>query len=211
MTDSLSRDQAVTGFTKVLDELVHAVPDALCAVFVDPEGETVDLASKVDPFDARITGAEFNVVLSNVRECAAKLRGGATLEFRVEGTRRSVITRLVSDGYELVLLVAAPTITVFAADQLLLAAQALLKEAGLPPPPSWARLRGAEAPVRTSSRLKGIGPLLIEDAGVQRRVEQTMGFYQGEQGTEVLVRLEDGEELLAWFDPQLKRWTRRAL
>jgi predicted regulator of Ras-like GTPase activity (Roadblock/LC7/MglB family) len=205
------RDQAATGFSEVLDELVRSVPEALCAVFVDPEGETVDLASRIDAFDARVTGAEFAVVLALVRAFAAKASAGATLEFRAEGPRRSVIVRAVSEGYDLVLLLGSPTITARAADQVALAAIQLLCEAGLPSPPSFARLRGAEAPARISSKIRGIGPLLIDDAGVQKRVEQTLGFYQGDHGTEVLVRLDDGEELLAWFDVSTNRWTRRTL
>lgn len=205
------RDQAATGFSVVLDELVRSVPEALCAVFVDPEGETVDLATRIDAFDARVTGAEFTIVLSLVRACLAKFSCGSALEFRTEGPRRSVIVRVVSEGYDLVLLVASPTITARAADQVALASLQLLREAGLPSPPSFARLRGAEAPARISSKFRGVGPLLIDDAGVQKRVEQTLGFYQGDQGTEVLVRLADGEELLAWFDPGTNRWTRRTL
>jgi predicted regulator of Ras-like GTPase activity (Roadblock/LC7/MglB family) len=206
-----SRDQAATGFSEVLDVLVRSVPEALCAVFVDPEGETVDLASRIDAFDARITGAEFAIVLSLARSCSAKLTSGTMLEFRAEGRRRSAIARVVSEGYDLVLLVASPTITARAADQVAIASQELLREAGLPSPPSFARLRGAEAPAKISSRFKGFGPVLIDDGGVQKRVEQTLGFYQGEQGTEVLVRLDDGEELLAWFDTNANRWTRRTL
>jgi|LNFM01.1.fsa_nt_gb hypothetical protein len=206
-----SRDQAVTGFSAVLDALVAAVPNALCAVFVDPEGETVDLCARIDPFDARITGAEFTIVLAAVRQSTAKLSAGSALEVRVEGTRRSAIARCVSEGYDLVLLVGSPTITARVADAVVDAAIELLRESGLPPPPSFARLRAAEAPPKVSSRFRSMGPVVIDDGGVQRRVEQSLGFYQGEAGIEVLVRLDDGEELLVWFDATINRWTRRAL
>jgi predicted regulator of Ras-like GTPase activity (Roadblock/LC7/MglB family) len=204
------RDQAATGFSAILDELLRTVPDALCAVFVDPEGETVDLSSRIDAFDARVAGAEWTVVLSLARALATKVSAGAVLEFRAEGSRRSVIVRAVSEGYDLVLLLGTPTITARAADQVALAAIELLRESGLPSPPSFARLRGAEGSAR-SSQFRGIGPLLIDDAGVPKRVEQTLGFYQGDHGTEVLVRLDDGEELLAWYDASTNRWTRRTL
>lgn len=211
MKQPSSRDQATTGFSAVLDELVASVPNALCAVFVDPEGETVDLAARIDPFDARITGAEFTIVLAAVRQCSQKLSAGATLEIRVEGKRRSAIARCVSEGYDLVLLVGSPTITARVADAVVDAAAELLRESGLPPPPSFARLRGADGPSRVSSRFRTMGPIFIEDAGVQRRVAQSLGFYQGEAGVEVLVRLDDGEELLVWFDSTINRWTRRTL
>jgi predicted regulator of Ras-like GTPase activity (Roadblock/LC7/MglB family) len=194
----------------VLDELVHSIPHAICAVFVDPEGETVDLASRVDPFDARVAGAEFTIVLAAARALASKLALGETLELRVEGSQRSAIVRSVSEGYDLVVLVGAKTIAARVADAVADAAIELLREAGLPPPRSFARLRGAEVPTRMSSRFQGIGPVLVEEAGVQRRVERALGFYQGEAGIEVLVRLEDGEELLVWFDSTINRWTRRA-
>ncbi len=205
------RDQAYTGFTAVLDALLAAVPEALCAVFVDGEGETVDLATRIDAFDARITGAEFTIVLATTRASAHKVSVGSPLEVRVEGTRRSAVARVVSEGYDLVLLVAAPTITARVADQVAQAAVDLLHESGLPPPPSFARLRSSEPTPRLSSRFQGIGPLVIEDAGVQRRVEQMLGFAQTESGVEVLVRLEGGEELMVCFDSNTNRWTRTPL
>ena len=58
MTGSmLARDADPTGFTAALEALLEAVPGGLCATFLDAEGETIDLATRIDPYEARVYSA----------------------------------------------------------------------------------------------------------------------------------------------------------
>ncbi len=81
----LPRDSDRTGFTATLEALLDLLPDALCATFLDSEGETIDLATRVDPFDARIYSAEFALPLASMRAASRELGVGTTRELRLVG------------------------------------------------------------------------------------------------------------------------------
>jgi predicted regulator of Ras-like GTPase activity (Roadblock/LC7/MglB family) len=201
-----ARDQADTDFSRHLDALLRQVPEALCAVFVDAEGEAIDLASRIDPFDARVAGAEVAIVLAGARMAAARLGQGTALEIRIEGTLRSVIVRNVSSaGYDLVLLVASPSISAHAAEMAAATALALLIEAGLEPPASYAVLRSVE---QKPSRTGMVVPSAFDDHGVRRRVEAVIGHRCEDGEVKFLVRLADGEELVMVQERASGRWTR---
>jgi predicted regulator of Ras-like GTPase activity (Roadblock/LC7/MglB family) len=202
---TLDRDQAITGFSRHLDGLLAQLPEALCAVFVDPEGETVDVSARVDPFDARVAGAEMAIVLGSARAASRKLGYGDTLEVRLESPQRSVIVRAVSEGYELVLLVGAPAISARAAELVAQTAVALLTEAGLPPPPSYATLRSVE---RKPSQTGMLVPAAFDDRGVRRKVTAVLGHRTEGGAVKFLVRVDTGEELLLVNEPISGRWTR---
>jgi predicted regulator of Ras-like GTPase activity (Roadblock/LC7/MglB family) len=203
---AVQRDIHETGFSKLLDSLVRQLPDAVCAVFIDGEGETVDLASRVDPFDARIAGAEMAIALHTARACRDKLQEGALLEMRIEGARRSMIVRMVSEGYDLVVVVEGSAITGRVAELTASTAIALVVEAGLDPPPSYAVLRSVE---ERPSKTGLFVPTVFEEAGSRRRVEAILGHRDDGNGVvKFLVRLEDGEELMVVHDRASRRWLR---
>jgi predicted regulator of Ras-like GTPase activity (Roadblock/LC7/MglB family) len=199
------RDQAVTGFSGHLDNLIRQLPEALCAVFIDGEGETIDLASRLDLFDARVTGAEMAVLLASVRQSFLKLSQGETLEFRLEGSERSIIARHVSEGYDLIVLIQAATISARAAELTAAAAISLLVEAGLKPPPSYAVLRAVE---QRPSRTGLLVPTAFEEGGVRRRVESILGHRADTGEAKFLVRLDDGEELVLEQENSTGKWRR---
>lgn len=199
------RDLDVTSFTKHLDALLEALPDAACAVFVDGEGETVDLSSRVDPFDARIAGAECAILLFTVRAGQQKLKKGETLEFRIEADKRSIVVRTVTEGYDLIVLLDAPEISARAAELVATAAIALLKETGLPAPPTARVLRAVEERQSLSGMTM---PRAFEKNGVRHKVEAVLGHRNEGDQTRFLVRLDDGEELLLSHEPLSGRWSR---
>lgn len=203
--DETARDQAATGFTRHLDTLVRQLPEAVCAVFVDGEGETVDLSSRIDPFETRIAGAEMAIVLASVRAAQARLGHGEMLEVRVEGHDRSIVARTVGEGYDLVLLVRSSTISARAAEMTAATAIALLVEAGLKPPPSYAVLRSVE---QRESRAGFATPSAFDENGVRRRVEAVLGHRHEDGEVKFLVRLDDGEELVIAREQATGRWRR---
>jgi hypothetical protein len=75
---------------------------AIGAALVDAEGETVDYAGAVDPFDIKVTAAEWVVLLFLLRQ--SKVPGWSTTEtVIVRATRKSYFVHAIGEGYAVVL------------------------------------------------------------------------------------------------------------
>ncbi|MDP3275858.1 MAG: hypothetical protein Q8Q09_11720 [Deltaproteobacteria bacterium] len=205
MTET-QRDQANTAFTVVLAKLLEELPECLCAVFVDVEGEAVDLAARIGLFDARIAAAEFAIVMGLMRGARWEKHCGFPNEIRLEGHTRSALCRAVCEGYDLLVLLDSPTISAFAAERMEEAALGLREETGLPGS-TWMTRLGAQ---ESGLALRSFPPIpaVVEHAGIVRKVADILGFTSDEEGCDVLVRLEDGEELLVGFEQENARWIR---
>jgi hypothetical protein len=108
------RDQHPTAFTAILEQFLELEPAALGAVLVDGEGEAVDYAGALTPFDIKVTGAHLRIVLDQVGAFAhpvdakSRSRGqggsmGRPTQIIVRGVRRSFLARPLSEGYALVI------------------------------------------------------------------------------------------------------------
>ena len=97
------RDQPASSFAAILGQLLERTPGARAAVLVDFEGETVDYAGSMAPFDLRIAAAHFRIVL----DAAAGLRQLGTLRsLAVRAAKRTYLAYELGDGYALVLVLA---------------------------------------------------------------------------------------------------------
>lgn len=94
------RDQGVTAFSAILLRLCEGC-GAYAAALVDREGETVDYAGRVDPFDIRVAAAEIRVLLSCIEE--TKLGGKRADELVLRAEKHTFLAWPLSDGYALVL------------------------------------------------------------------------------------------------------------
>ena len=96
-------------FRMILDELLVTTHGALAALFLDYEGETVELACDRDLSDhnLRILGAYQGIFLSQLRELCASAGAGQPRRFKVQFETMSVMSYDVKDGYYVVLLVDA--------------------------------------------------------------------------------------------------------
>lgn len=95
------RDQHASAFSAVLLRLCDAV-GARGAALVDAEGETVDYAGAIDPFDIKVAAAELVVLLALLRD--AKTMGfPETEEIALRGAKKSYFVQILSDGYALVI------------------------------------------------------------------------------------------------------------
>jgi hypothetical protein len=92
------RDSEPSAFAPILADLVSDIPGALSAAFVDAEGETVDYAGVLDPFDARVAAAHWHIVLSE----ATSASFGPVDVLHVRGRRRSFAIRRIFDDYAIV-------------------------------------------------------------------------------------------------------------
>lgn len=96
-------------FRLILDELLVTTHGALAALFLDYEGETVELVCDRDLSDhgLRILGAYQGIFLDRLRDLCAHAGAGMPRRFKLEFEAMSVMSYDVKDGYYVVLLVDA--------------------------------------------------------------------------------------------------------
>lgn len=93
-------------FRMILHELLATTSGSLAALFLDWEGETVELACEHDLSDheLRIIGAYQGIFLSRLRTLCSAVEAGEPRRFKIELTSRVVLCSDVQDGYYIVLL-----------------------------------------------------------------------------------------------------------
>ena len=95
-----TRDQDVTRFAATLGRLCDALP-ALGASLVDGEGETVDYAGSMTPFDIKVAAAEWQIVLDLVRSTAFD-PWRSSRQISVRARRKSFAMFPLTEGYALI-------------------------------------------------------------------------------------------------------------
>lgn len=93
------RDQAVSSFAATLGRLCDALP-AVAAALVDGEGETVDYAGSLSPYEIRVAAAEWQLVVANV--ASGHRKTGAVEEVVVRARKATFAAFAISEGYTLV-------------------------------------------------------------------------------------------------------------
>lgn len=198
-----SRDQAPSTFTLILERLLAATPGSQGAVLVDSEGETVDYAGSLEPFELKIAAAHWQIVLGAAREEAPRL--GQIQQIMVRARTRSYLVRRVQERYAVVVVLhrhAAFAVSERALQEVDLR---LCMEAGWPEPPyssRWFRVT-VETGGRGQERLR---PLRLFVDGTWHPVEvmgAMVGLAPRERG--FLVRLPSGAEMLL-IRERLGRW-----
>lgn len=96
-------------FRLILDQLLVTTRGALAALFLDSEGETVELVCDRDLSDhgLRILGAYQGIFLDRLRDLCAHADAGEPRRFKLQFEEMSVMSYDVKDGYYVVLLVDA--------------------------------------------------------------------------------------------------------
>lgn len=95
-----ARDQGVTAFSAILLRLCEA-SGAYAAALVDAEGETVDYAGRIAPFDIRVAAAELRIVLACFE--STRLCGDNADELVLRTEKHSFLVWSLSDGYAITL------------------------------------------------------------------------------------------------------------
>lgn len=96
-------------FHLILNELLVTTRGSLAALFLDYEGETVELVCDRDlnDHDLRILGAYQGIFLDKLRTLCSNAGAGAPRRFKIEFLETRVLSFDVKDGYYIVLLVDA--------------------------------------------------------------------------------------------------------
>ena len=94
-------------FRLILNEMLATTGGALAALFLDWEGETVELVCDrdLDDHSLRIIGAWQGIFLGQLRTLCGNAGFGEPRRFKIEFGETSVLSADVQDGYYLVLLV----------------------------------------------------------------------------------------------------------
>ena len=98
-----ARDMEASPFAAILAELVRRLPGARAAVLVDHDGECVDYTGDVEPFELKILGAHWRIVLDQATASLAP-RSGALEVLVIRGANKSVIVRALPERYAVVVL-----------------------------------------------------------------------------------------------------------
>jgi len=150
---SLKRDQGASVFTSILERVVAETRSARAAALFDYEGETVDYAGSLDPFQIRIIAAHCQILLAELRELA-KVPAANQLCIRARGS--AFVVRTLDDAYSLVV-ITHPRAPFAVSERVLRDAEVVLAaEAGLSlrPGPKWRRVDVELADGRRGSPLR---------------------------------------------------------
>ncbi len=93
-------------FRSILDQLLATTAGAVAVIFLDFEGETVELVCDRDlsDHDLRIIGAYQGIFLSRLRDLCAEGKLGTPRRFKLEFEQNTIMSCDLKDGYYLVLL-----------------------------------------------------------------------------------------------------------
>jgi hypothetical protein len=145
------RDQSDSAFSVILTRLCDDC-GALAAALVDAEGETVDYAGLLEPYEIKVVAAEWRIVLAVVQQ--SRLPGFHNVSsLTVRAKRRSYFIEALTDGYAIALRLPRHSFNV-SRRALSQASRDLGREAGLTQPEGRAKVHWARVRVRTpASRL----------------------------------------------------------
>lgn len=186
------RDQATSTFTRLLERLLAATPGARAVALVDFEGETVDYAGHVDPFEIKVAAAHWQIALSELAEAPAI---GVVRQVVVRARGQGYHVRRLEENYAVVLVLHPRAAFAVSERAMQEAIAGLSSEAGWPLPRGTARWFFVE--VESERRGRVHRPLRLKVAGAWQPVDvigAVVGLSPNERGFR--VRLLSGAEMM---------------
>jgi hypothetical protein len=98
---SLPRDQDASPFHFILEEFLDLVPFARGAAVFDFEGETVDYAGEVDPYELKVAAATFQIMLNEARMLSF---GEGLRSVNANLRKSSYLIHVLDEGYSLLVI-----------------------------------------------------------------------------------------------------------
>ena len=87
-------------FRKILNEMITTTEGAIAAVFLDYEGETVELLTNGLPVDdVKIIGAYQGIYRTQLQNLCERISAGALDRFKLDFTGAKVMSVDLKDGY----------------------------------------------------------------------------------------------------------------
>lgn len=207
------RDQAETMFTSTLRSLFWADPAIVAVVFVDSLGECVDYCGSVDPFEAKVVGAQMQVVISNLGPSLHKSMLGELGELHVHADRYELVVRRIDPEYSCIVMRREGS-----SDEVMLAALEMtvhrLRELAGLDVPRWDRhVEGLKVTTRASQGW-GFAPDTVVELGQAIRIDAVLGRWEesgGLAGRPLVcfrVHTDDGRDSTLVYDESHQRWYR---
>ena len=196
-----ARDQGDTPFSVILKRLCDD-SGALAAALVDAEGETVDYAGVLEPYDIKVMAAEWRIVLAVVEESPAPLfLRVSSISVRAKG--RSYLIEAMPDGYAIALRLPRHSFNV-SRRALSQAVRELGSEASIELPEARAQVHWARVHVRTPDADDKLRPdaILLGDRWSPITIlgrYQARDLLRSERG--YLARLVTGAEVFLVREP----------
>ena len=205
------RDQVESAFTPILRRLLYRTTGVLAVSFVDFDGECVDYAAALPPFDAKVAGAQMLVTMHELAERMRRIDAGQSFQIHVHGDERDLVARRVSDEYLLVVVLKPRAFTRRLLGGIDHAVTELRREAQIPVA-DW-------EPVLDSVRVEcreAVGwpyaPAAFFEGDQRIGVDDVLGRWMEGRGRKsrvyFRVRTEEGEELTLVHDRSLDVWER---
>jgi hypothetical protein len=209
----LQRDRPDSSFSLILTRFLERHEHTLAAVLVDGDGECVDYATVLDPYEAKIFGAVLLSTSAELMTSARKLGLGAPIQWVVEAARYDLVVRRLSEDFTLVVVLEAQRLTGHVLTAMVPLAEALRHEAGLDAE-SW---DPASVPFRVDMQRTDGGedvPACVHEAGRMQRVERVLARWTERGGIShaerLCFRVRAGDrDLTLIYEPELLRWHRR--
>ena len=116
-------------FNYLLTNLLVDVPEAIGAIFLDYDGETVDFVTRHgEPFDLKVEGAIQGLFTRQLGSTFSAAGIDGLEYFVVEGTELATLTHILPDGYYVVLVARKPVARAKAQHHLRQTAKMLARE-----------------------------------------------------------------------------------
>ena len=116
-------------FQYLLTNLLVDVPGAQGAIFLDPEGESVEfVARQATPYELKLEGAYHGIFLRRAAQLSRLLEAGDLERLSISGRQMSVMSRLLKGGYYVVLVMEPGTPVSLASAAMGKAGEALNRE-----------------------------------------------------------------------------------
>ena len=112
-------------FRRILRELVTGLPEAWGAIFVDWEGESVDLFATTDEYEVKLAGAEAGLLLSRLVSSGKDAAMGHTTSAMILAGEHAFFLHTLDEEYFVLLATTAQVLPGLARSRLALAVTAL--------------------------------------------------------------------------------------
>jgi len=208
-----ARDMGESAFTDILRRLLYRATGLLAVAFVDSEGECVDYCSALDPFEAKVAGAQLIVTMTELSERMRALGGGQSFMLTVSGSNRDLVARRISDEYMLIVVTKPRALTRRLQGGIEIAVTELRREAQIDMPDWEPVLDSVRVEVRAAVGWPYAPAAYFDESEVRIGIAHVMGRWLEGTGVEsrvcFRVRTDDGEELTLIHDRAHDRWERQ--
>ena len=207
------RVQGESAFTPILRRLLHRTTGVIAVCFVDGEGECVDYASTLPPFEIKVTGAQLLVTVEETAERLRAVGSGQTWWVHVQGPERELACRRVSEDYLLVVVTKPRAMTRRLMGGIEQAVAELRREACIDAP-LWETVTGSvSVEVRRAIGWPYAPAAYVDERGERIAIDDVLGRWTEGTGRKskvaFRVRTEGGEELTLVHHRAADRWERQ--